>query len=78
MLAEAVKSFKEHRLLEGKRCIVGEWVEALSDEDKVAFTETIDDVMMTTRDLHQICRSVGATFSTESVRRHRTQECACR
>jgi hypothetical protein len=77
MLASAIKEFKEQRLLITKRCVVGEWVAALSEEDQESFSNIAKDPMMATRDMHQICRSVGATFSVESVRRHRNQECAC-
>ena len=77
MLAKAIQEFKEQKLLTTKHCVVGAWVSALSDEDQESFSNVIKDPFMATRDLHQICKNVGGTFSVESVRRHRNLECAC-
>lgn len=77
MLAQAIKEFKEQQLLATKSCVVGAWISLLSEEDQKSFSEAAKDPIMTTRDLHQVCKNVGATYSLESVRRHRNRECAC-
>lgn len=77
MLASAIKQFKEQQLLATKHCVVGIWLSSLSEEDQESFSDAAKDSMMTTKDLHQVCKNVGATYSLESVRRHRNRECAC-
>lgn len=76
MLAEAIKEYKEQRLLE-KRCIMGEWSSKLPAEDRKELEDALVDGEISTRQLHKILRSIGATFSLEVVRKHRNEECPC-
>ncbi len=76
MLAEAIKEFKEHKRV-SKRCIVGDWSLALSEEDQIQLKDAILDNEISTRQLHKILRSAGATFSLEAIRKHRNEECPC-
>ena len=78
MLAEALNEFKNKRLMEVKRCIVGEWSEALSDDDQQVLSEAMVDYSISNRQLLMILRNAGASFSLEAIRRHRNEECPCR
>jgi hypothetical protein len=78
VLAEALNEFKTKRLMEVKRCIVGEWSEALSDNDQQVLSEAMMDYSISNRQLLMILRNAGASFSLEAIRRHRNEECPCR
>lgn len=78
MLAESLKEFKEQRMLNIKRCIIGEWSSALEENDQAAFDEAISDYTISNRQLLRILRDSGAMYSLEALRRHRNEECPCR
>lgn len=78
MLADAIKDFKEQRLLEVKRCIITEWAHSLSEDDQTAFEQVMIDYSISNRQLLKIFRNAGATFSLEALRKHRNEECQCR
>lgn len=59
-------------------CVVGQWSTSLSEEDKVAFDKSIDDVDFSTRSLFKLYQKAGAPFGLSSLLAHRNGECACR
>jgi len=77
MLAEALQDYKIKISTQVRKCVVGEWSDHLSEEDQVLLEEALNDASIPNRALLQIFRTVGATYSVEALRRHRTEACAC-
>lgn len=77
MLAEALAEYREHTLTATKRCCVARWALTLSDEDQAAFKSSVRDYGISTRQLHNLFRKAGATYSSEALRRHRNEDCGC-
>jgi len=58
-------------------CLVGQWSISLPDNDKAAFTASINDVDFSTRSLFKLYQKAGATFGLTSLLTHRNGECGC-
>jgi len=59
-------------------CVVGQWAATLTDADKIAFDNSLNDDDFSTRSLFPIYKSAGATFGLTSLREHRNGNCSCR
>jgi len=77
MLAKALAEYREQMLTRVKRCSVGVWVSGLEQEDQEAFQLTLEDKSFSTKDMYTVISKLGATFSMETLRRHRSGECTC-
>lgn len=77
MLAEALAEYREQQLTKVKRCSVGVWVSTLTEEDQEAFKLTLEDKSFSTKDMYNVISKIGANFSMETLRRHRSGECTC-
>jgi hypothetical protein len=71
------KAKEENPYVAGK-CVVGAWATNMSDSDRKAFDESLNDEDFTTRGLHTLYQSAGATFGLTSLKEHRNGNCACR
>mgnify|MGYP003350676268 CR=1 FL=1 len=60
------------------KCVVGGWASTLSDTDQIAFVDSLDNENFSTRSLHELYKSAGATFGVTSLKEHRNGNCACR
>jgi hypothetical protein len=60
-----------------KACIVGQWANTLSEEDKKVLDLAIEDDDLSTKDLFMLLRRAGGTFGKTAVRDHRQGDCVC-
>lgn len=60
-----------------KSCIVGQWANTLSEEDKKVLDLAIEDDDLSTKDLFMLLRRAGGTFGKTAVRDHRQGDCVC-
>lgn len=59
------------------KCVVGAWATALNDNDHIAFVDSLNDDDFSTRSLHSLYKSAGATFGITSLKEHRNGNCIC-
>jgi hypothetical protein len=59
-------------------CVVGQWAATLTDTDKIAFEQSLNDDDFSTRSLFPMYKNAGATFGLTSLREHRNGNCSCR
>ena len=59
------------------KCVVGQWAHFLSESDHEAFTASLNDEDFSTRSLHTLYQSAGATFGITSLKEHRNGNCLC-
>lgn len=59
-------------------CVVGQWANSLSENDKKAFATSLNDDDFSTRSLFTLYKNAGATFGLTSLKEHRNGNCACR
>lgn len=60
------------------RCVVAEWGQQFTGSDKEAFTASIADDDFSNKNLFNLYKDAGASFSLTSLRAHRVGECGCR
>lgn len=60
------------------KCVVAQWAESLSDEDKEAYDASMNDDGVSSRSLFDLYKSVGAKFGLTSLKEHRNGTCTCR
>jgi hypothetical protein len=60
------------------RCVVAEWGNQFTGDDKEAFISSISDDDFSNKSLFNLYKDAGATFSITSLRTHRVGECGCR
>lgn len=60
------------------RCVVAEWGNQLTANDKEAFNKSIADDDFSNKNLFNLYKDAGANFSLTSLRAHRVGECGCR
>lgn len=77
MLQEIYKEAIEERNAR-TYCTVGNWALSLSEDDKLAFDTSMNDVDFSTRSLFKLYQKAGAPFGLTSLLSHRNGECACR
>lgn len=78
MLTDLYKEAKETNSLNVNYCVVGQWAYTLSESDRLAFDESLNDDDFTTRRLYTLYKDAGAQFGLTSLRVHRNGECGCR
>ena len=71
------KAKEENPNVAGK-CVVGAWSTSLTEADLKAFEESLNDDDFSTRSLHTLYKSAGATFGLTSLKEHRNGNCPCR
>ena len=74
-LQDLYAEVKEAHIL--KACIVGQWANTLSEEDKNVLDLAIEDDDLSTKDLFMLLRRAGGTFGKTAVRDHRQGDCVC-
>ena len=77
-LTDLYKEAKEINTYIAGKCVVGQWAYALPETDKEAFTSSLNDEDFSTRSLHTLYQSAGATFGLTSLKEHRNGNCSCR
>lgn len=60
------------------RCVVAEWGNTFSGAEREAFNQSIKDDDFSNKNLFNLYKDAGATFSISSLRAHRIGECGCR
>ena len=78
MLRDLYAEARHEKTTVGNLCVVGQWAVSLSEEDKAAFDNSIDDVDFSTRSLFKLYQKAGAPFGLSSLLSHRNGDCACR
>jgi hypothetical protein len=78
MLNQLYTDAKESMANAVNYCVVGQWASSLTDNDKDAFTNSLNDADFSSRTLHALYKSAGATFGLTSLLSHRNGECGCR
>jgi hypothetical protein len=68
---------EENTFILGK-CVVGQWAAILPEEDKKAFSDSLNDDDFSTRSLYTLYKNAGATFGLTSLKEHRSGNCSCR
>lgn len=68
---------EENTRVAGK-CVVGAWATTLNETDVKAFEDSLNDDDFSTRSLHALYKSAGATFGVTSLKEHRNGSCSCR
>lgn len=78
MLAEALAEFKkQNKIHDVKSCIVGEWINTLSEQDKEEASKLLFDDPISNHKLHIFLETINVDISAESLRKHRMKGCAC-
>jgi hypothetical protein len=78
MLNQLYEEAKEKNTYIAGKCVVGQWSAVLSEKDAIAFVESLDNEDFSTRSLHILYKSAGATFGLTSLKEHRNGNCSCR
>lgn len=78
MLGHLYSEAKEKNTSQINYCVVGQWSCSLSSDDQSAFDNSLNDADFSTRSLHSLYKSAGATFGLTSLLVHRNGECGCR
>lgn len=60
------------------RCVVAQWADSLTESDRVAFDNSLNDDEFSSRALFELYRSAGAPFGVTSLKDHRNENCTCR
>jgi hypothetical protein len=60
------------------RCVVAQWGIQFEGADRDAFNQSISDDEFSNKNLYNLYKDAGATFSISSLRAHRLGECGCR
>jgi hypothetical protein len=60
------------------KCVVAQWADSLSDEDREAYNISMNDDDLSSRSLFDLYKSVGAKFGLTSLKEHRNGTCTCR
>jgi hypothetical protein len=60
------------------KCVVGAWAVSLDEKNLTAFENSLNDDDFSTRSLHTLYKSAGATFGITSLKEHRNGNCSCR
>jgi len=60
------------------RCVVSQWGNQFTGEDRDAFLQSIADDEFSNKELYNLYKDAGATFSISTLRAHRLGECGCR
>lgn len=69
--------YAETKSAYSKLCIVGQWANTLSEQDKAALDTALEDDELSTKDLFLLLRRAGGTFGKTAVRDHRRGDCVC-
>jgi hypothetical protein len=72
-----ISAKEENSLFIGK-CVVGQWAITLTNEDAIAFANSLNDEDFSTRALHTLYKNAGASFGLTSLKEHRNGNCSCR
>jgi len=78
MLQQLYADAKEVNSIVVNHCVVGQWAVTLSEADRNAFDQSLNDDDFSTRSLYTLYKNAGATFGPTSLRMHRNGECGCR
>jgi hypothetical protein len=78
MLETLYEEAKQQNSFNINYCVVGQWAVNLSDQDKIAFDQSLNDDDFSSRSLFTLYKNAGATFGLTSLRIHRNGECGCR
>ena len=60
------------------KCVVGAWAVSLDENNLSAFESSLNDDDFSTRSLHVLYKTAGATFGITSLKEHRNGNCSCR
>ena len=78
MLSELYEKAKDINSFKNNLCVVGQWRESLSDNDKSVFDISLADTEFSTRRLFDLYKDAGCTFGLSSLNEHRNGKCGCR
>ena len=78
MLTDLYKKAKQEVAEAPSRCVVAQWGNQFSGEEKDAFNASIADDDFSNKNLFNLYKDAGASFSITSLRAHRIGECGCR
>lgn len=77
-IGKAFADFKVEQGLDKRRCIVGTWVDSLTDEDKKEINTILFDDGVSTAKLLSFLKTINInSFSNEALRKHRVGGCSC-
>lgn len=78
MIGKAFADFKKEQGLDKKRCIVGAWVDSLSEEDRKEINTIFFDDGVSTAKILSFLKTINiSSFSNEALRKHRVGGCSC-
>ena len=69
---------KEKNTFVAGKCVVGALSISLDENNRTAFENSLNDDDFSTRGLHGLYKSAGATFGITSLKEHRNGNCSCR
>jgi hypothetical protein len=69
---------KEKNTYVAGKCVVGAWAVSLDEANLNAFDTSLNDDDFSTRSLHALYKTAGATFGITSLKEHRNGNCSCR